>query len=207
MENIEEIVKNVISKKGLKARKSDKGWIYEVEARGNPYEDFRDEYEDADIIDDRVARRTLPNQEQDEKYLVVLSSKELGKAKLSEIHNERFAELSGERLIVKCKEDVVTDLMNKHGIKPHLPGRPPGKVPEIFPSPQPHPPVNVKYGFPSIKYGFPGMPFEPVYKYGMPEPYIKYGIVFPEPFPPKIKYGFPESLIPKYRITGEKRKK
>lgn len=118
MENIEKIVKEILKSSNINPNKIDKGWIYEVNAQGNPYEDFRDEYENADMIDDRIAERTLPNITQGESYLVVMSAKELVKAKLKEIHNRRFAEYSNENLIVKKKEDVVDELMKKAGIKP-----------------------------------------------------------------------------------------
>ena len=118
MENIEKIVKEILKNSNINPNKIDKGWIYKVNAQGNPYEDFRDEYKNADMIDNRIAERTLPNTTQSESYLVVMSAKELVKAKLKEVHNTRFAEYTGKNLIVKKKEDVVDELMKKVEIKP-----------------------------------------------------------------------------------------
>ena len=115
---IEDTVKDILKDSNIKPKKAKEGWVYEVGSQGNPYEDFRDEYENADMIDVRVALRALPNSNQNEKYFVLMSSKEVSKAKLKEIHNTRFAEYSGENLIVKGKEDVVDELAKKAGIIP-----------------------------------------------------------------------------------------
>jgi len=115
---IENTVKEILKKGNLEPKKIEGGWLYEVNATGNPYEDFRDEYADADMIDVRIAIKALPNSDEQEKYLVVMDRKELSKSKLQEIHNTRFAEYLDSNLIVKKKEDLVADWMNKYGIKP-----------------------------------------------------------------------------------------
>lgn len=205
--DLEKTVKEILQNSNTKAKKIESGWLYEVNSKGNPYEDFRDEYEKADMIDDRVAKRTLPNKVQEEKYFVVMSNKELKKSKLKEIHNMRFAEYTKNDLIVKNKEDVVAELMNKYGIKPDFPSRPQTspQIPKIpkpeQPESEPESEPNILYGIPSPAplYGFPG-PSEPTIKYGFPSP-IK--PKFPKP---TIKYGFPGPLI-RYGIIGKRQKK
>jgi hypothetical protein len=115
---IENTVKEILKKGNFEPKKIQGGWLYEVNATGNPYEDFRDEYADADMIDVRIAIKALPNSDEQEKYFVIMDRKELSKSKLQEIHNSRFAEHSNDSLIVKKKEDLVADWMDEYGIKP-----------------------------------------------------------------------------------------
>jgi len=232
--DLEKTVKEILQNSKTKAKRIGGGWLYEVDSKGNPYEDFRDEYEKADMIDDRVAKRALPDRVQEEKYFVVMSNKELKKSKLKEIHNTRFAEYAKNDLIVKNKEDVVAELMNKYGIKPDFPSRPQTspQIPEI---PEPEQPT-VKYGFPGpfkppkpklpgediiVMYGIPPPnpkpsdeedcpAYPPNILYGIPSPTPLYSIPYPIKPKPTIKYGFLPPWKPtvyRYGIIGKRQKK
>jgi len=115
---IEKTVKDIIEKTKPKAKKVTQGWLYEIKSIGNPYEDFRDEYENSDMIDERIAKIAIPNLDRNESYLVLMDKKNLEKAKVKEIHNTRFAEYTGNDLVVRLKDDVVETLREKAGIKP-----------------------------------------------------------------------------------------
>ena len=220
--DLEKTVKEILQNSKTKAKRIEGGWLYEVNSKGNPYEDFREEYEKADMIDDRVAKRVLPDRVQEEKYFVVMSNKELKKSKLKEIHNTRFAEYAKDNLIVKNKEDVVAEMMNKYGIKPDFPSRPQPspQIPEIPEPEQPiqeEPDIVIMYGVippnpkPSDEDDYPASP--PVVLYGIPKPpahppTIKYG--FPFPNKPVPKYGFVwphKPIVYRYGIIGKRQKK
>jgi hypothetical protein len=115
---LETTVRELVKKQGAGAKKTERGYVYELTHKGNPYDDFREEYSDADIIDDRAARRMLPNQVREEGYLVLMSGDKIEKAKLKEIHNKRFASYNEQGIIVKMKSDLVEEFMNELGIKP-----------------------------------------------------------------------------------------